>query len=371
MDSQSRSSNSRVRSRSRGRPAREMDEQREVKRRSARALRGRHWSWTINASPANDFEGWEGSWDDEWSAKVEERVILYLVYGREEGEEGTKHLQGHVYFRNKVSLRVAKEHLNCNWVHMELSRTPKASITYCKKVDTKPLVELASAGYDAVKEFGTAPSQGCRSDLAEQLGPLLSGGQSKADFIEKHPDVFCRYRQGVLAIAAIGSEKKIPNVREVQVKIWFGAPGTGKSFKAQELESKFSPLEFTNRNIWFDGYGGEEVLILDEFADSGSGAKVKANILKRYLEGYRLKVPVKGGNATAAWTTVILISNTSPLHWGYTGVDFEAVVDRVTEVLEYTAPAQHYARRERWQHSNVSKLKFELCPDGVFALVNE
>ena len=63
---------------------------------------------------------------------VDAGVCKYLVYGREIGENGTPHLQGHVKFINKKRFGPAKAALHAT-AHIEVARDVVASVTYCKK----------------------------------------------------------------------------------------------------------------------------------------------------------------------------------------------------------------------------------------------
>lgn len=311
--------------------------------------RARHWAFTINANEENKYNGWAGTWDTNIQSKVDQGIIKYCVYGRETGEDGRRHLQGHVYFKNLVSLRSAKRYLGCPFAHLEIARDPKASIRYAKKGCQRSTVALGEVGMAPLVEFGTVPQQGERKDLKEKLKPLLNGNITRSQFIEEHPDVFVRYRQGINAIANIALESSIPRVRDMDVEIWFGEAGTGKTWKAKaENEDCYEPLSFEDSKVWFDQYNSQKTLILDEFADE-NGARLKANVLKRYLDRFPLKVPVKGGSAQAAWTKVIIISNTTPFNWYRAGVDRSAIFDRVSLVRQFVPGRVGGSRATRYQ----------------------
>jgi hypothetical protein len=54
----------------------------------------------------------------------------------------------------------------------------------------------------------------------------------------------------------------------------------------------------------FDGYAGEEVLLLDDFRSS-----IIFNDLLRVLDRYPLRVNVKGSHSWACWTKVVISAN--------------------------------------------------------------
>lgn len=200
--------------------------------------------------------------------------------------------------------------------------------------------------------------------------PLLRGDISKTQFIWSNPAVYCRYRNGVDRIASLAQEAKIPKVRDMDVEVWFGAAGTGKTWKARtENEDSYEPLQFDNKGIWFDDYTAQSVLILDEFA-SADGARISANVLKRYLDVFPLQAPVKGGSIKAAWTKVIITSNTTPLQWYPAGADRDAVFDRISVVKQFVATARVNKRSERYKVTEIFSKELAQDDEGNWSLVD-
>lgn len=77
------------------------------------------WFITWNNYPENWFEILE----------IHSSKIRAYIYGKEVGESGTPHIQGHLSFLSKVRPKgmFPKE------IHWEKSRAPKAAVEYCKK----------------------------------------------------------------------------------------------------------------------------------------------------------------------------------------------------------------------------------------------
>ena len=85
------------------------------------------------------------------------RTVRYLIFGKECGDSGTRHLQGFVQFKNRCTFSDAKAFLS-DRVFIEVTRSPKKSIEYCKKEgDYYEFGELSNPGkrsdLDAFKEF--------------------------------------------------------------------------------------------------------------------------------------------------------------------------------------------------------------------------
>lgn len=62
--------------------------------------------------------------------------------------------------------------------------------------------------------------------------------------------------------------------------------------------------------MWFDGYEGEETLIIDDFY-----GWCPHSMLLRVLDRYPFRCPVKGGFTWGLWKNVIITSNKHPKDW--------------------------------------------------------
>jgi hypothetical protein len=100
--------------------------------------RSRGYCFTVNNPTQEDY------------TQLEELECKYVVYGREVGEEGTKHLQGYAYFHTLKSLRQVKKVLPR--AHIESQRGSfSQAISYCKKDGDfvergSPPIEAKAAG---------------------------------------------------------------------------------------------------------------------------------------------------------------------------------------------------------------------------------
>lgn len=91
---------------------------------------------------------------------------------------------------------------------------------------------------------------------------------------------------------------------------WFyGDTGTGKTRAAYDLVNQYNIFMINGPNnkggaLWFDGYMGEQVAILDDFRPWWC----RFDYLLRLLDRYPMRVPVKGGFVN--WIPEIIVITT-------------------------------------------------------------
>lgn len=133
----------------------------------------KHWCFTINNWTAEELDQIvEGLTRDDGV-----QIWEYLVVGREEGENGTPHLQGYGILKTKLRLRNVKLLPGFARAHLESARgTPKQASDYCKKEGD-------------FEEFGDLPvsQQGKRNDIEDfkewlKLQPYRPTNYEVADF---------------------------------------------------------------------------------------------------------------------------------------------------------------------------------------------
>lgn len=115
-----------------------------------------------------------------------DRVIRYLVVGREVGSNGTPHLQGFVVFRNTVTRTRVLSFLPRSHVEQTRGSSQQAG-TYCKK----------DGDFD---EYGTCPTQGGATTVLSALyewgdAYIAEHGHapSSPEIAREHPTAYLRY----------------------------------------------------------------------------------------------------------------------------------------------------------------------------------
>jgi len=173
----------------------------------------------------------------------------YLLVGKEVGpDHGLPHLHIYCQLKGQRSLKaLKKEFFN---LHVEPVKNREAWIAYCKKDG------------DWV-EFGEYKQQGKRSDLDKLKVDILKG-KSVDDICMENPDLVHQYGRTLDRIEAIALRKRY-RTWTTEAFWYFGAAGTGKTHKAFE---GFTPETHYVKNLkdeWWDGYTGQETVIINEF----------------------------------------------------------------------------------------------------------
>lgn len=148
---------------------------------------------------------------------------------------------------------------------------------------------------------------------------IIEGGIKQV--AEEHTEAFLKHGSNIRALADI-IDNKAPERNRMDVSIYFGAAGVGKSAYSKyiaELVGGDDVYHYTKvggsaGTFWFDKYNGEKVLIIDDF----TGTTMPHGAMLKILGTDPFRVECKGGSAWAAWTTVIITSNLSPWSW-YSG----------------------------------------------------
>ncbi len=247
---------------------------------------------------------------DLFAEAFEEGRIKYCVIGKEVGELGTPHLQGTVFFKQRISLNQLRGYFGTG-PHWDSCRSKINSVTYCKKDG------------DWV-EYGVEDGeQGKRSDLESGCDELLEHrdlGKFKLD----HPVLWVKYPRGFGTL--LGLPPRCPS-KPPRVVWLYGPTGVGKT---REVHATEPVLWVSNEDLrWFDGYNGEPAVLFDDFrADF-----CKFHTLLRYLDRYPVKVPVKGDMLNWAPDRIYITSCSAPGDvYNKSTEDQRQLLRRITEI---------------------------------------
>jgi len=223
-------------------------------------------------------------------------AVKYGVIGKEVGESGTPHLQGYLQFKKRLSLKKVSDTLHAFFnarAHTEAAKaTPSKNFEYCSKDG------------DFV-EWGEKPKMGRRMDLEAAYDDARSDIRM-VEVADRHKSAFIRYHRGIERVRQLHNEEKAEDFRFVEVVVHSGPTGCGKTRNAMTVEEGArKPYKIQGDQLqWWDGYEGQEVIVIDEYANN-----VPITVMLGLLDGYKLRLPVKGGFTYARWTQVQITTN--------------------------------------------------------------
>lgn len=221
----------------------------------------RGWVFTLN----------NYSEEEEVRALALPEEVKYGVIGKEVGESGTPHFQGYIYFKTEKSLKQVREIFDR--AHWEISKgSIDEASDYCKKdgdffeFGDKPMSNKrkGDAGKQSIEE---------RWDLAK-----------RGKFEELPPEMIKTYEYIYRKSIVVEDRDELDNVW-----IW-GPSGCGKSRYVRDNHEVFYTK---GMNKWWDGYNGEEIVLLDDF-DPKHG-EFLGYFLKIWADHYAFNAEVKGG----------------------------------------------------------------------------
>lgn len=267
--------------------------------------RNRNWCFT-------DFEVEKGP------IVFDESKMRYLVFQKEKcPETGRLHYQGFVQFHKQQWLagcqkclgRDKKMHAN------GLISTPQQAAAYAKKEESR---------VEGPWEYGQMLVQGTRTDLQIVADDIVSKAPLR-EVALKYPATYISNWRGMEKLSQLVNPASYRQKPEV-LYLW-GEPGVGKSRWVREHVDPTTVYFYRdNEHGWFDGYLGQECVVVDEFM----GLTPISHMLQLIDYG-AVSQPVKGGFVPIRAHKWIFTSNKSPEHVYYYN---EAWLRRVKEFFE-------------------------------------
>lgn len=248
--------------------------------------------------------------------------IKYLVWQLEKCPKTDKlHTQGYAEFDSPYRLNRIKEILGSKSAHIEKRiGTRDQARNYCMKPETRVEGPWERGVWEAGK-------QGARNDLKEISDAIKDGADFKKCF-EINPGACLRYPKGIDRAINIFEKKEMI---EKKVTVYWGKTNTGKTYKAwmeAGTEAWSKP-----HGSWFDGYEGQENVIIDEY-----DGDIPITTFLQILDKYPISVPIKGGFRTWKAKRIWITSNLEWKRWYPTADEkhIEALERRLHSITELT-----------------------------------
>lgn len=258
-----------------------------------------------------------------------------MICQMELGETGTLHLQGYCEVHQPMRLAGMKRLLPR--AHLEKAKGTKGEcIQYCLKEETslgtKWLLQdniLKCSTTEEEDSFMTQinslleATNGTKESMKLRLCAIqskLSEGNSAVieEIADNEFDIWVRYYRAFEKYLLMKTPAR--NWKTI-VHVLQGPTGTGKSKWAMDM---FPNAYWKQRSNWWDGYTGQENVILDEFY-----GWLPFDLLLRLCDRYPLMVETKGGQTQFAAKTIVITTNMLPCNW-YKSCYFPSFARRVT-----------------------------------------
>lgn len=190
-----------------------------------------------------------------------------------------------------------------------------ALVNYCKKKESQ-------APETTFIEFGMGVGlgrQGFRSDLAGVQDIMESGGSLK-DIVKAYPSVYMKYSNGIEK--ALDFFDAPTEFRKRKIYLLHGKTNQGKTKFVFDAYGYKDIYKWNSTGKWFDGYNGQEVMLCDDVRWECDKDGRKSFLNGRtcswwlnFLDGYPVKVEVKGSTRWMISTTLFLTTNQDPATW--------------------------------------------------------
>lgn len=239
-----------------------------------------------------------------------------------------EHVQCYLEFSRTVRAAHVKSICQDNSLHVEKkspdSTRQQARDYCCKEESRKPGATHQEVG---VFESGGA---GTRNDLVA-VQQALDAGASSAMIAQEFFGQWVRYHRAFdLYRLTIAPQRD----HIMDVHVYWGPTKTGKSHRAHHDNPGAYWLTESNGNTWFDGYNGQDVVVLDDFY-----GWLRWGFLLKLLDRYPMSVPVKSSTLSFVAKKIVFSSNKHPCDWyDYASgkYSYEALMRRITVCEEFT-----------------------------------
>nr|QKN88907.1 MAG: replication-associated protein [Cressdnaviricota sp.] len=211
--------------------------------------------------------------------------------------------------------------------YLEPSRNAEWCRAYCK--DAKKRMEGTN-----VVEIGAEPVRGVAPEAMDAVQDI-EAGMTIQEIIRKYPKVWTRHHQMLKATANLMGGKPRDLDDKPEVVVYYGIPGSGKSWSAQ-MENPGAYRKDSTK--WWPSYEAQTTVIFDDFAPNnyaGTGEFMKIDDLLRALDVYEVQVQYKGGYSQLVAKKFVICSNFMPEEWYPGHSQLEALKRRITAIYMF------------------------------------
>lgn len=271
-----------------------------------------NWCFTLNNWTVEELVQLRG-------LALTHKNVSYICWGQEVGADGTPHLQGYLELSTRQRLTGVKKIIGAR-VHLELRQgSADQAIAYCRKGEQTHL-EWKSDGTSGpnfglnakFEEFGKAKVSTTKENLIQNrltsIREKIKSGVSEKQIYEDDPLMAAKYPRYIEKCIMWTNPGQRPDLK---VEVHFGVTDSGKTFQAFKRYPDLYNMPVKSGNtLWFQGYAGEKVVLLDDF----KGGFTLDQFL-RLTDKYPIRVETKGGFTWFVPDLIIITSNFKEDDW--------------------------------------------------------
>lgn len=261
---------------------------------------------------------------EEWQPFIDKVIAKcsYWVIGKEVAPlTGQKHLQCYFQFKDRQRRSTLARLIPCYWAPQSKNSTADQAAEYCKKEgDFDSGGELKPVGQEALAA-GRVRGGDANAERWKVARQTIENGDLK----DLDDQIFVVHYGAVMNIRK--ANMKLPPALEwvdgASPNLWlYGKSGCGKSRKARQI----APNAYSKMcNKWWDGYQGQEDVIIDDFDIEH---KVLCHHLKIWADRYPFVMEVKTGAQGIRPRRIIVTCNWSPTEIWENEKDLEPILRR-------------------------------------------
>nr|QKV51236.1 putative replication associated protein [Crucivirus sp.] len=228
----------------------------------------------------------------------------YHICGKEIAPTtGTPHLQGFIVFKKNIRFSTFRNKIserNFFTETMKKKSTPLQAANYCLKGEGTSRDPKNFNGFEQGSLEIQEPNPGKRNDIWECRDAIAAN--PKLDVLQEFPHILAKY-PNFIKLCQNANQKSRTVMTPI---IWIhGTTGTHKSYLSRLLAEWEGYTTFTKPpGQWWDGYQGQDVVILEDFR----ATQMSYNDLLTLSDRYEHIVMIKGGSVK--FTSKLIIINT-------------------------------------------------------------
>ncbi len=247
-----------------------------------------------------------------WIEALAEGNGRYIKYAEEVGDgvEPNYHFQGYFVLKKKWRATQLIKWLENNGGSEVSVRAMNGSIAQ----NDAYLAKEGGPTHEFGSKQGIIEDPNSKKKKTQLWREAIENGSSVSDVVRRYPGALVQQRNLELFQRNMYAER-VPLWRDLDVCVLYGDPGVGKSRLAHKMFGVDGVyIAEPSTPEWWPSYGNEDVVVLDDYVSQWPLTR-----LLRLIDGYRVRLPTKGGFASAGYTKVVFTTNVHPDHW-YVGI---------------------------------------------------